>query len=271
VTRLAGVLGWPLEHTRSPALHQAAYASLALDAIYLPLPVAPEGVADAVKGAAAMGFMGLNVTVPHKEAVVPLCDVLDPVAERAGAVNTILFAQGRRVGHNTDVGGLADSLGELPSLPLEAGGLAVVLGAGGAARAAVLALSGLGLSCAVVARTPDKARPLLALGAREVAPFTAQAMEKVFAQAMVLLDATSIGLDPRAEAELGVRLPIDALPARALVVSLVYHREPSLLREARARGLAVLDGKGMLVHQAARAFTLMTGLPAPLSAMRAAL
>jgi shikimate dehydrogenase len=269
-TRVAGVMGWPVEHSRSPALHNAAYAATSYDAVYLPLRVPPGGLADALRGATAMGFLGVNVTVPHKQAAVSLCHELDPVAERAGAVNTIVIRDGRRVGHNTDVPGLADSLNEASPPLLAVGGRATVLGSGGAARAAVMSLIGLGFECAVVARSRDRAEPLLGVGAAEIHPWTTDAMRALFPDMRLVVDATSAGLDPATERALPAPVPLDALAREAMVCSLVYHRLPALLAEARALGVRTLDGSGMLIHQAARAFTLMTGIAAPLEAMRAA-
>ena len=270
-TRLAGVLGWPIEHTASPALHNAAYRAVSLDAVYLPLGVPPEGLADALRGVTALGFLGVNVTVPHKEAVLDQCHELAPAAAKARAVNTIVIRQGRLTGHNTDVAGLADALTERHPALLAAGGRALILGAGGAARATVLALTGLGFECVVVARDPARAEPLLPLGAAEVHPWTAAALLALVPGVGLLVDATSVGLHASAEANLPAKVPLASLPRSAVVCSLVYHREPALLAEARTLGLATTDGRGMLIHQAARAFTLMTGVPAPLEAMRAAL
>jgi shikimate dehydrogenase len=271
VTRLAGVLGWPLEHTRSPALHNAAYAAAGVDAVYVALPVPPERLAAAVAGLAALGFLGANVTVPHKAAALALCDRLDPVARRAGAVNTLVVeAGGALAGHNTDVAGFRDALDEAAPGLAAAGGPAVVLGAGGAARAVLLALADGGMTVRAVARQPERAEGLRRLGAA-VLPWTGRGLAEALAGAALLVDATSAALDPAGEAALPAPVPLERLAAGAVVASLVYHREPALLAAARARGFAVLDGGPMLVHQAARAFTLMTGAPAPLAAMRAAL
>ncbi len=267
-TRLAGVIGWPVGHSRSPALHNAAYRALGMDAIYVPLPVAPWQLADALAGLRAFGFLGANVTVPYKQDVAALCDELDEVAITAGAVNTLRVGEGGRLsGWNTDVAGYADALDEVG---VPKGGPAVVLGAGGAARSVVLALVGRGHPVLVIARDPARAASLLALGAADVRPWTRGSFEGGFRAASVLCDATSAALDPAGEREMLASLPVDELDASAFVSSLVYHREPALLAAARARGLRVMDGASMLVHQAARAFTIMTGREAPLEIMRAA-
>jgi shikimate dehydrogenase len=267
-TRVAGVIGWPVEHSRSPAIHNAAYAAIGFDAVYVPMPVPPERLADALRGIVAMGFLGANVTVPHKQEVARRCDVLDDLARLTGAVNTVRpTAEGKLAGYNTDVAGYADGLDEIRA-PV---GSAVVLGAGGAARSVVLALTRRGHDVTVVARNAGRAASLVDLGAVRVVPWERGALARVFADTALLCDSTSAALDPATEAPMLESLPLAALPEGTLVSSLVYHREPALLAAARQRGLPVQNGGPMLVRQAARAFTLMTGREAPLSVMRAAL
>jgi shikimate dehydrogenase len=266
-TRLAGVIGWPVAHSRSPAIHNAAYAHLGLDMVYVPLAVEPTRLAVALRGLVALGFVGVNVTVPHKPQAAELVDELDEVAREVGAVNTIRVAvDGRLVATNTDVAGYADGLDEIGT-PV---GPAVVLGAGGAARAVIVALRRRGHEVQVVARDPARAQTLAETRAAAVHPWSAAGLEHALAGARLLVDATSLALDPTAEAAVVAGLPLGRLAEGALVSSLVYHREPALLAAARARGLAVQDGAAMLVHQAARAFTFMTGQVAPLAVMRAA-
>ena len=144
-TRLAGVVGWPVEHSRSPQMHNAAYAALGVDWAYVPLAVPPGRLADAVRGLAALGFAGVNVTIPHKQAVAGLVDELSDAAREAGSVNTVLVRDdGSLRGETTDGDGLLDALGELPD------GRAVVLGAGGSARSVVAALRSAGTDVARV-------------------------------------------------------------------------------------------------------------------------
>ena len=261
--RLAGVLGWPVAHSRSPALHGAAYRALGLSAIYLPFAVAPADLAAAVRGLAVLGALGVNVTVPHKGAALALCDEVDEVARAVGAVNTIVYSpEGRARGFNTDVAGFTDALdGRAP-------GPAVVLGAGGAARAVVLALTARGDQVTVVARDPAAAARAAAVAGAATAQWTEAELRQVCAGARLVVDATSAGLEP------GRRLapspPLERLASGAVVISLIYHHETALLAEARALGVATMDGGPMLVHQAARAFTLMTGCAAPLDVMFAA-
>jgi shikimate dehydrogenase len=260
VTRLAAVLGWPVGHSRSPALHNAAYRALGVDAIYVALAVAPDGLADALAGVRALGFLGVNITVPHKQAALGLCDTTDHLAAHIGAVNTIVVRDGRLVGANTDVGGFARALEEAGG----ATGPAVLLGRGGSARAVAGALPGRELR--VVVRPPVTTR---FVGADAVYPWTEEGLARALAGAGLVVDCTPTGLSPEAEGALA-DLPLDQLAPGALVASLVYHREPALLARARAAGLRAMDGAAMLIHQAALAFTLLTGLPAPLEVMRAA-
>jgi shikimate dehydrogenase len=254
------VIGYPIDHSRSPAIHQAAYAAIGLDAVYLAFAVKPPQLAEAVAAVRALDFLGANVTVPHKQAALALVDDADDVARATGAVNTIIPVKDRLVGTNTDVEGFRRSLADERVEPSQV----VVLGAGGAARAVVAALAGRASRIIVAARDPERAAPLAALGATEIIPWGRA--EASLEDADLLVDATSMALVPDDDAPIS----IDRLPGHAAVCSLVYHREPRLLTVARARGLNAFDGAGMLIHQAARAFALMTGREAPLDAMRVA-
>jgi shikimate dehydrogenase len=260
-TRVGAVLGWPVTHSRSPVLHNAAFAAVGVDAVFVALAVAPADFAAAVRGLAACGFLGASVTVPHKEAALAACARVVGPADRIGAVNCLAFEAGEVVGHNTDAGGFVDALREDGVEP--AGRRALVVGGGGAARAVVAGLIDAGATVTVIARRPEAvgwtvARPWSELDAR-------------LAATELLVDATSAGLDPAADAALADAIAVDRLPAAAAVVTLVYHRRTALLARAAARGLTVVDGRGMLVHQGARAFALWTGRDAPVAVMRAAL
>jgi shikimate dehydrogenase len=261
-TRVGAVLGWPVAHSASPALHNAAFRALGIDAVFVALPVAPADLPAAVRGLRALGMLGASVTVPHKQAIVALCDRLDPSAERVGAVNCLVL-DGGVTGHNTDAGGFTDALrGELGREP--AGARAVLLGAGGAARAVAVALTGSGAAVQVIARSAPTwcaARPWTAGSLRELLP-----------ACDLLVDCTPVGLAREQAGAMPVDVPIDLLPAGAAVCALSYGAPGSaLLAAARARGLAAMDGAAMLVHQGARAFTLWTGRPAPLEVMHAAM
>ncbi len=259
-TRLAAVLGWPVVHSKSPAMHNAAFAAAGLDAVFVALPVPPADLATVIGALAATGALGASVTVPHKEAVLAACTRLDPLAVRVGAVNCVVFDGGAIVGHNTDASGFVDGLAEAG---IAAAGRAVVLGGGGAARAVAVGLGDAGAEVVVVARRPAAvtwcpARPWAELPG-------------LLAGAAVLVDSTSAGLDADTDLALADAVPLERLPATAAVATLIYHRRTVLIERAAARGLATSDGAGMLLHQGARAFTLWTGIPAPLEAMRAAL
>ena len=268
--RLAAVLGHPVGHSLSPAMHNAAYQALSLPNLYVALDVVPAALPAALRGLVALGFVGANITVPHKQQALSLCDEVHPDAARVGCVNTVVVHENRLVGHNTDVGGFADSLTAVDATP-SSGERAVVLGSGGAARAVIAALSAAGLRITVVARTPSRASDLVAIASVGIVPWTDEALARCISDAALLVDATSTALSPAAEAALPAEVPLDRLSPDAAVVSVVYHREPLLLRRARDRNLRTVDGAGMLLHQAARAFRLMTGHEAPVEVMRSAL
>lgn len=257
-TRVAAVIGWPVDHSRSPALHNAAFAALGIDAVLVALPVSPAQLPAALRGMAALGFLGASVTVPHKQACLALCDRLDDAAEAAGAVNCLLFAGDALVGHNTDAGGFVDALQS--ELGREArGSRALLLGSGGAARAVAHGLHAAGAAeVVVVARSAPT----------WCAARSWSELDELAAACDILVDCTSAVLSG---GDYPAPLPLDRLPGGAAVVSLMYGRRLPLLEAARARGLPAMDGAAMLVHQGARAFTLWTGRPAPLEAMRAAM
>ena len=264
-----GILGWPVAHSRSPAMQEAAFRACGVDARYVRFPVRPEALGDAVRGLRALGIAGANVTVPHKEAVGAHLDAVDAFARRLGAVNTIVREGDRLEGRNTDAPGLVRSLEEA-GLQLD-GKRALVLGAGGAARAAVAGLEDAGATVRVAARRPAQAERLLVDLESDGQALAMDALEAAFAETDLLVQATSATMGEHAEA-FAAQLPWDALKEAAAAVDLVYTpRETTVLREAARRGHPTVDGLGMLVHQGALAFEAWTGHPAPLAAMRAAL
>lgn len=260
---VAYVLGHPVAHSLSPAMHNAAFRALGMDHRYEALDVGPEALAAAVARLRAPDVLGANVTVPHKERIIALLDAVAEEAREIGAVNTIVRAEGHLTGHNTDRAGFAAALAER-GVALE-GKRALVLGAGGAARAAVPALRAAGAAVHVANRTPGRAAALVAALGGEAAPWPA-ALPSALEGFDLLVNATSIGLrgdDP---------LPGTALPASLVVFDLVpTARETILLARARAAGCVTVDGLLMLLHQAAASFRLWTGENASMSAMRAAL
>ncbi len=263
--RLAAVIGCPIEHSLSPALHDAGFAAAGVDAVMVALEVARSDLGTAVAGMRALGFLGASVTVPHKCAVIDHCDRLDPAATAIGAVNCLVFEAGQVVGHNTDAAGFVDALAAATGQP--PAGRAVLLGSGGAARAVTAGLRAIGVAVDIVARTPPHAEWAGRAGAA-VREWRDVELHRALHGCDLLVDCTSAELSGPG---LAAQLPLDRLPATATVASLIYHREPPLVAAARARGLRGVDGAGMLVHQAAIAFTLWTGRAAPVAAMTRAL
>jgi len=259
-TALCAVLLHPAGHTRSPAMHNAAFEALGIDAVYVAFDVAPSGLADAVRGARALGLRQLAVSIPHKEAALALCDEVDATARRIGAVNTLTLDGGRWIGSNTDWLGAVRALERTTAL---AGRDAVVLGAGGAARAAVFGLLERGARVRVLNRTPARARELAAeLGAGGAGPLEAIGD----APFDVLVNTTSVGLREDVSP-----IPPGAIPKDAVVLDAVYDPPRTrLLRDAAARGARIVEGKWWLVHQAAEQLRLWTTRDAPLDAMAAA-
>jgi shikimate dehydrogenase len=252
LSTLTGVLGFPVEHSRSPLMMNAAFAELGLDWRYLKLPVPPERFDETVRALPASGYRGANVTIPHKLAAHDLSDELSDAARAIGAVNTLTFRDdGRIAGDNTDAGGLLDALGQ--PLPPRA----LVLGAGGAGRAAVWALAQAGVEVTVWNRTPERAVEL-------AAALGVSASERP-GPAELLVNATSVGLRPGDS--------LDGLPLvdARVVVDLVYGAaQTPFARWAEERGARLVDGLEVLVRQGARSLALWTGEEPPVDAMRRA-
>ncbi len=264
-----GVIGDPVAHSLSPALQQPGLDALGIPARYALWPTPAEALPQRIACLRAPDVLGANVTVPHKLAVMDLVDEVSTVARRAGAVNTIINRDGRLLGDNTDVAGFAAALGE--AAPGPASGRALILGAGGAARAVALALDAAGgREITVANRGPERVRRL----ANDLAPLPLAAIdlsEEHLRHALpgttLLVNATALGWRA-GESPLPLAL-LALLPADAVVVDLTY-RDTDLLIAARGRGLLTLDGLPMLIHQGARALELWTGQAAPLAEMRAA-
>jgi shikimate dehydrogenase len=274
-TRLAGVMGDPVRHSLSPVLHNAAFAAVGLDWVYVALEVR-EGDAVAALGAVrALGFEGLSVTMPHKETVALAVDRLTSVAERLGAANTVVRRGRDLVGDSTDGAGFIDALRLDEGYSPEHRRFAV-LGTGGAARAVVLAVAQAGAaSVVVIGRTPDRARAAATLAG----PVGRVGRLEDVGDAEVVVNATPVGMDavrplrPEDGGELGLPLDLDLgrLGPGQLVVDLVYSPAVTpLLDAARKQGAVAVNGLGMLIHQAAHQFRLWTGEAPPLEAMSAA-
>jgi shikimate dehydrogenase len=252
---LTGVAGWPVAHSRSPAMHNAAFAALGMDDwLYARLPLAPERFEAAVRALPGSGYRGINVTIPHKEAALALADSASEAATAIGAANTLIFGDGSIEADNTDAQGFLDALGT----PLN-GRSVLVLGAGGAARAVVWAAREAGAAEVIVwNRTSERARLL-------AADFGVEAVERP-RPAEVLVNTTAVGLQGSID-----DLPLAAVGEPELVADLVYgDSEPPVTAWARARGAAVTDGLDVLLHQGAKSFVRWTGQDAPVDPMREA-
>lgn len=268
-----GVIGWPVDHSLSPQIHTAAYRACGLDWDYLRLPVPPAEMPQAVERLVAGGFRGANVTTPHKDAAAELSAELTPDAALLEAVNTLeAFGDGqpRMRGHNTDAPGFADFL-TIDADFDAAGETALLYGAGGAARACALALARLGLGTLVLAlRDPAKADPVrrmltsLDAPAPDLVAIDLESAAEPPVAPTLIVNATPLGAQ-------GERLPHPGLGRGMMVMDLLYRAPTTPLQEAaREAGARAYGGLGLLVHQAAHAFTIWTGEPAPLEAMWAA-
>jgi shikimate dehydrogenase len=256
---LAGLMGWPVKHSRSPKLHNYWIGAHSLAGAYVPLAIKPEGLRAALRALPALGFSGCNLTIPHKEAALAIVDTVDPLARRVGAVNTVVVApDGALEGRNTDVFGYLESIREAQPTWRADRGPAVVLGAGGGARAVLVGLIDQGArEIRLVNRTLARAEAL----ARELGgPIKALAWDERRAAldgAAMLVNTTNQGM----VGEPPLDLPLDTLPKSALVCDIVYiPRETTLLATARKRGNPTVDGLGMLLHQARPAFRAWFGI-----------
>lgn len=263
-TRVTGIIGWPVTHSLSPAMHNAAFAALGLDWTYVAFPTPPAAVGSAIRGLAAAGVAGLNVTIPHKQAALDACSAVSEAAAAIGAANTLVpdGAGGWRA-DNTDARGFLRALDE--AAPLELGGrTALVIGAGGAARAVVFALRQRGARVVVANRTAARAAEL-----GDPLEFSRAALERAVAESALVVNCTSLGLHDTA---LPAELPLDGLGPGHVVVDVVYRPGGTAwLAAAAARGARCVDGLGMLLHQGAAAFVQWTGQEPPIEVMRAAL
>ncbi|UFN48722.1 shikimate dehydrogenase [Roseomonas sp. OT10] len=266
--RVAGVIGWPVAHSRSPQLHGFWLDRHGIDGAYVPLAVAPEDMPAAVRGLLLAGFAGCNVTIPNKEHAFACCDAVEDSARQAGAVNTMVFRDGRIHGSNTDGWGFLESIREQAPGWAASDGTAVLLGAGGAARAIVAALLTEGCPRVVLAnrsvgRAEQLAQDLDGLARGRIAVAEAPPLEET----ALLVNTTSLGMAGQPPLE----IDLAPLPAAAVVADIVYvPLETPLLAAARARGLRAVDGLGMLLHQARPGFHAWFGvMPAVDPALRA--
>jgi shikimate dehydrogenase len=268
-TALYGIVGWPVGHSLSPAIQNAAFAFHQLDAAYVALPVEPAALELALRGAHALGFQGLNLTIPHKQAAAAICESLDPVATACGAANTLRRTRAGWEGFNTDATALSQLL---DGAGVRAGASVLLIGAGGAARAGGWAALKVGARIQVTARRREQAEELCAALAHAVGPGAArpevlpwESLAAASRAADVVMNGTSVGLagQPAALPELGFR--------RGQVALDMVYGDTAFTREASAAGARVVRGEDLLVRQGALAFNLWTGRPAPEAVMVAAL
>lgn len=272
-TRVVAILGDPVEHSRSAAMHNAAFAAVRLDYVYVALRVQPNELRRAIAGVRALGFAGLNITIPHKETAVPLLDRLAPAAREIGAVNTVVRKKDDLVGHNTDAEGFRRAVRKLGFRGR--GRSAVLLGAGGSARAVAWALGEEGIRRLTilnrnVARSSALARKIRAHGgpAVEVGALDAALEPETVGDADLIVNCTPLGLDGKSSPAVA----IESTPDRCVFYDLVYGGRPTpFVRSALERGRRAGDGLGMLLEQAGLAFKIWTGRTAPLEVMKAAL
>jgi len=260
-TKVVGIVGWPVEHSLSPMIHNAAFHALDLDWVYVPLPVRPGDIDSALAGLRALGLSGANVTMPHKRDAMRACEELTEDARLTGAVNTLATGADGFAGHNTDVGGFQRFLERDAGFDA-AGKRALLFGAGGAARAVVLALSRAGIeSVTIAARDADRGREL----ADDIADWAPKL------EVLAWESTKDVRSDLIVNASPARQVPAPTPDREALVVDLVHRpAETGLVRSARAGGATAFGGLGMLLQQAALSFEIWTGHPAPIDVMSAA-
>jgi shikimate dehydrogenase len=274
--RRVGIIGWPVAHSVSPAMHNAAFEALGMDWRYELWPTLEEAVEKRVTGLRAAEFAGANVTIPHKQAVIAYLDEIVDAAGVVGAVNTVVVTDGRLIGYNTDVAGIQWALAQNHVAP--AGWHVVVLGAGGAARAALYAMHDLEVaSIMVFNRTPERASDLIAdlkphlkgVGLASASLSDVSRLEGALTHGDLLINATSVGMHPNlAQSPLPDQV---ALPGHVVVFDMVYNpQQTRLLRRAEALGARTIGGLDMLVGQGAEAFKLWTGRTPPVDLMQQA-
>jgi len=269
-TRICGIIGDPIEHTISPTMQNAAFRQMGLDYVFIPFKVKKEDLREAIEGIKALNIRGLNVTIPHKVAVMPFLDEVDPLAENIGAVNTIVNNEGLLKGYNTDASGFLQSL--LAENIQPAGKNVVILGAGGASRAIAFILADKGANLTILNRHSEAAKALAGwitrLFRREViaGDLEKESLRVALKEADLLVNTTSVGMSPDTEDTLA---PSRLIKSTLSVVDIIYNPlKTRLLIDAEKKGAKVIGGVEMLVQQGAAAFELWTGRKAPVDVMR---
>jgi shikimate dehydrogenase len=271
-TRLCGIIGDPIEHTMSPVMHNAVFRQMGIDYLYVPFKVKQEELAKAIDGMKALNIRGLNVTIPHKVAVIPFLDKLDHLAKKIGAVNTIVNDDGVLTGYNTDGAGFLQALLEKGIEPR--GKNTIILGAGGASRAISFSLADRGANLVILNRrleldwAEELARKISQTFTKEVEALelNKKNLARVLDRANIVVNATSMGMTPNID-----ETPVtsDLLKPDLTVFDIVYNPiKTRLLREAEAAGARAISGLDMLVGQGALAFEKWTGVKAPIELMR---
>jgi shikimate dehydrogenase len=251
-------MGWPVAHSRSPALHNFWLEEHGIDGVYVPLPVRPDQLKEALLALPVLGFRGCNLTIPHKPTALSVVDRVDPLARRIGAINTVIVApDGSLEGRNTDVYGFIENLREGAPDWQAARGPAVVLGAGGAARAVVYGLLQRGVrNIAVINRSQERAEALRERLGAGIRTLPWEERNAALTDAGLLVNTTTLGMHGQPD----LAIEVERLPAHAVITDLVYvPLQTPLLRAAIGRKLRTADGLGMLLHQAVRGFSLWFG------------
>jgi shikimate dehydrogenase len=269
-TRICAIIGDPVEHSMSPAMHNAAFKKLGLDYIYVPFRVKPGELAAAVSGLRALNVVGFNVTIPHKVAILPLLDKLDPAAERIGAVNTVVNDSGKLIGFNTDADGFLRALTDRGIEP--AGKKIAIIGAGGASRAVsyILAANGAVLTIFNRQKNLNHAELIASMITMNIGVNAKVLALDDLADGLkntdILVNTTSVGMEPQ---DVDTPVPAGLLKGLPVVVDIVYNpRETQLLKDAKKAGVKTIGGVEMLAWQGALSFEKWTGQKAPLDLMR---
>lgn len=272
-TVVCGIIGDPIEHTMSPAIHNAAFQAMGLDYVYVAFGVKGEGLRQAIEGMRALGMRGMSVTIPHKVAALPLMDKLDPLAEKIGAVNTVVNDNGILTGYNTDATGFLQAMLEKGVDP--AGKNVTIVGAGGASRAVSFILADRGANPVILNRI-EEIDWAIDLAARisesfgkdvEALELTSDNLAGVLEKTEILVNATSVGMSPNVD---NTPVPADLLRADLTVYDIVYNPvKTRLLQDAEAAGATIISGVDMLVWQGVVAFEKWTGQKPPVEIMKA--
>lgn len=274
-TKITGIIGYPIEHTLSPAFQNAAFKAAGFNWVYVPLLVRPDQLEAAMTGAKAMNFAGLNVTMPHKKEVIKYLDELSDSARLAEAVNTVEFKKSRLIGHNTDIVGFLDSLERDAGYSLQKKNV-LLIGAGGAAQSVAVAVAKAGAEqIAILNRTAEKAERLRQLIEAnfprcmvKISSPNDEELVSLKSESHLIVNATSVGMISNP----GLPVGMERIGPNHLVYDVIYYPlETAFLREAKERGAKVLNGVRMLLYQGAKAWQIWTGRPAPFAEMAEAL